>query len=164
METLFDGRIAIAYSQVYVTSDDDWESDLDASFVGQTNGLCGAAQAGFLWLTTGTQDGDVAFRVERHDLEPAVDTNWQDIVEVPFMPGAGNVQLTQWAGEASFPLALPNTAYRVRYCASLMDEADDRDSYALLFWPATARADEVIKQTSKSAAYWHAEMGQRRTG
>jgi hypothetical protein len=49
----------------------------------------------------------------------------------------------------------------VQYTARGMDEADsgtEMDVYGLWFWPAPAAPDAVIKQTSKSAAYWHAEM------
>jgi hypothetical protein len=158
VETLFDGDVEVAFSQAYVTSDDDWFSDLDDSFVGQTNGLCGAAQPGFLWLTTGTQDGTVRMRAELHDAEPPVDHAWEDIVEVPFTPNSSNVSLTEWAGEGRHRLALPRASYRVRYCCSQRDTGDGSDRYALLFWPSPERPDAVIKSTSESAAYWNTEM------
>ncbi len=62
--------------------------------------------------------------------------------------------------------------YRVRYYAKGMDAAreldttgdDGRpvDSYKLVFWPALPAPDEVVKQTSNDAAYWHRERGSAR--
>lgn len=162
MKVLFDAKVGVAYSQVYVTSDDDWESDLDASFVGQANGLCGASQPGYLWLVVGTQNGDVRMRVELNEGEPQIDDAWEDIVEVSFVPNSEEVNLTEWAGEATYKLALPHAAtYRVRYCCLLMDAQDESDRYVLSFWPAPVRPDAVVKQSSAWAAYWHKEVAAR---
>lgn len=156
VETLFDGRVGVAFSQAYITSRDDWVSDLHASFAGQVNGLCGAAQEGFLWLTTGSQNGEVAIRVERHESEPAIEGAWEEIVEVSFSPITDRVNLSEWAGEVLHAIDLPRTIYRVRYHATGMDEGKDRDRYKLIFWPSAPRGDQIIKRTSQAAAHWHA--------
>ena len=77
-----------------------------------------------------------------------------------------------WGGERYWPLDLTETSYRVRYCATGMDEGreldtrviDDEDQededraydrYVLQFWPAPPAPDQVLRQTSETAAYWH---------
>ncbi|CAM5227570.1 hypothetical protein SMICM304S_11163 [Streptomyces microflavus] len=73
--------------------------------------------------------------------------------------------LVQWAGEAAWDLQLPVSDYRVRFSARGMDQGRDldtrsakeprADSYLLQFWPAPPGPDQVIRQTSEIAAYWH---------
>lgn len=49
----------------------------------------------------------------------------------------------------------------MRYAARGMDAGSagtEMDVYALWFWPAPPAPDAVVKQTSESAAYWHAEI------
>ncbi|MFE4263719.1 hypothetical protein [Streptomyces sp. NPDC056883] len=151
---------------MYVQSDqDNGFPGLSEAFAGQSVGLCGAAVPGVLWLITGLHTGNIAFDVEVHDEEPALDPVWEDVVEVSFHPVSESTGLAEWAGEAAWDLNLTRTDYRVRYCAQGMDEArnlDTRasgepqaDSYLLQFWPAPPRADRVIRQTSQHAAYWH---------
>ncbi|MEU8653577.1 hypothetical protein [Streptomyces sp. NPDC048737] len=138
---------------------------LREAFAGQSGGLCGAAVPGALWLSTGLHTGDVGFVVEVHDVPPALDPDWEEVVEVSFRPVSERTSLVQWAGEAAWDLDLTRTDYRVRYCARGMDEGRERDtrvsgepqadSYLLQFWPAPPRPDRVIRQTSQIAAYWH---------
>lgn len=165
MRTLFTGEVHVHYGQVYVESGDELVSELPESFTGQANGLCGAAQPGSLFLITGLHTGDVGFAVELHDGEPPVDDSWEEIVEASFRPTASRVSLVQWAGEASWGLDLAQTDYRVRYCATGMQEAREQDTrlddepmfdrYLLQFWPAAPAPDRVVKQTAETAAYWH---------
>ena len=88
------------------------------------------------------------------------------MVEVSYRPRGEQAALLQWAGEAGSPLAPPSQSYRVRHCATGMDEAhrvdtvptggSTIDSYALIFWPAEPAPDVIVRQTSDAAAYWHA--------
>lgn len=36
-----------------------------------------------------------------------------------------------------------------------LGEVEPVDSYALMFWTADSAPDVILKQTSKTAAYWH---------
>lgn len=169
MSVLFDGELHVHYGQFYVESrTDDYFDDLAEARAGQVNGLCGAAVPGLLFLTTGLHTGNVHVTVEVLDSPAPVGDDWEDVVEVSFRPETESVHLVQWAGEASWPLALERTDYRVRYCASGMDRAHAQDTrldwqplvdrYLMQLWPAAAAADTVIRQTSESAGYWHAHV------
>jgi hypothetical protein len=163
-----DGEVWVHYAQVYVESlraDEQVYPDLAACFAGQSNGLCGAAVPGVLFLTTGLHTGRVPFRAELHDEPPPSGDGWQEIVEVPFQP-AGEVVLAEWGGGETWPLELARTPYRVRYCATGVDAGHDLDTrmdadpapdrYLLQFWPdPDGSPDRVIRQTSEMAAYWH---------
>jgi hypothetical protein len=164
--TLFDGELHVHYGQFYIESRiDDFFGDLTEALGGQANGLCGAAVPGFLYLITGLHTGNVHLTVELLDAAPPVGDGWEDVVEVSFRPETAKVVLVQWAGEASWPLALAPLSYRVRYSVSGMDQAHAQDTrmdedpaldrYLLQLWPAPAAPDEIIRQTSEGAAYWH---------
>lgn len=167
MEVLFDGELTTDYHQYYVTSGLHDERDpVTAAFAGQTNGLCGAAIPGFLFMTTALQYGPVGLTIERHDEEPPDPVDeWEDVVEVSFRPSSDTVSVVEWGGEPVAQLPLDQADYRVRCCAAGMDEARSRerrfrgepqlDRYLLQFWPAPPAADRVVRQTSASAAYWH---------
>ncbi|MFD5480952.1 hypothetical protein [Streptomyces hawaiiensis] len=161
-----EGEVHVHYGQIYVESDpDSFGPGLAEAFAGQSAGLCGAATPGALWLSTGLHTGDVGFTVEVHEQAPPLDPVWEDVVEVSFRPASGDCALVQWAGEASWDLGLEETDYRVRYCAQGMDRAGEKDTrlddepqldrYLLQFWPAPPEPDRVLRQTSRSAAYWH---------
>ncbi len=164
MRTVVSGEVWVHYAQIYVLSDHEGWPGLEESFGGQRNGLCGAATGGAMHLITGLHTGEVGFTVEVHDAAPPLDLGWAEIVEVPFRPN-GPAALSTWGGEHSWDLGLEMDDYRVRYCAIGMDEghaADTRpedhpviDRYLLQFWPEPPRPDEIIKQTSGHAAYWH---------
>lgn len=155
------------YGQMYVDgSVDRVSADMSDTFLGQVNGLCGAAQRNYLFLITGRHTGSVDFTVDVLDAAPSVDSTWDEIVEAPFEVATEQVNLIEWGGD-SYPLVFPATgSYRVRYSGRNMDLARDdeytrdpddppTDSYWLQFWPALATSDAILKQTSESAAYWH---------
>lgn len=168
MRVLFDGEIWVHYGQAYLESRVEGEDvGLVEAFAGQRNGLCGGASAGFLYLITGLHTGRVGFTVESYngDGPPPVGEQWQEVVEVSFTPASSQIGVVEWGGQDYHELDLAVVDHCVRYCASGMDEAravDTRsesepcvDRYLLQFWPAPPRRDEVIRQTGKTAAYWH---------
>ena len=163
MSVVFNGTVGVHYRQIYVISDDDRFIDgFERSTDGQANGLCGAATPGLLYLITGLHTGDVGFTVEVHDARPPVPGGWEDVVEASFRPLTAGVSLCQWAAEERWPLPLDVADYRVRYCATGMDEGagepdtdDIVDRYLLQFWPAAPAPDEILRQGSEHAAYWH---------
>ncbi|MCX5065357.1 hypothetical protein OOJ91_05625 [Micromonospora lupini] len=163
MRVLFDGPAPVDYGQIYVTSRE--LPNMEGAFAGQANGLCGAGEPDALFLMTGTHSGRVHFRIEVYDGEPsAAAEEWEEVVEVSFRPRDAVVDLVPWGDGslAKLPLIpegqdtglLP--AYRVRYCATGMDEGSDPfggldpdelddgdytymdrrpDRYLLCFWP-----------------------------
>ena len=165
MKTLFNGRLWVHYGQAYVVSGPVFDSDLEASFRGQSNGLCGASSPNLLFLITGLHTGHVNFSAEFSDAEPPLDRAWEDVVEVsstvvnrPFLEG--------WAGRVSYPIDLAPGTYRVRYAARGMDSAravdtiveteEPIDTYQLSFWPAKGDApDRVVRRESQTARYWN---------
>ena len=164
MRTLLDGEVDVHYWQLYVESGDVGTPDLEGAFAAQANGICGAAVPYGLFLITGLHTGTVGFRVELHEAPPRLDDEWEDIVEVSFRPATAEVALLDWDGQG-YPLDLEPTDYRVRYCASGMDEARAQDTrledellldrYLLQFWPAPPAPDRVLKQTSEVARSEH---------
>lgn len=153
----------VHYRQIYVQSGEEYP-EMAECFGGHSNGLCGAATPGFLFLITGLHTGEVGFTVELHDEPPPVDDSWQEVVEASFRP-MGETGLLGWGGQAYWPLDLAEASYRARYCATGMDEARELDTrmkddpeadhYLLQFWPAPPEPDRVVRQTSEIAAYWH---------
>ncbi|MEV0795278.1 hypothetical protein [Kribbella sp. NPDC050459] len=162
MRTLMTGPARVDYGQIYVESGER-SPEVPESFGGQRNGLCGAAVAGALFLVTGMHTGRVGFGVELYDEAPTVDETWEEVVEASFRP-AGGVVLRGW-DSGYWPLELEQVDYRVRYCGWGMDAGHDAgppeedepeiDRYVLQFWRAPSAPDEVIKQSSRTAAYWH---------
>jgi hypothetical protein len=122
VRTFVSGQVHVHYSQIYVESGAD-HPDLQACFAGQSNGVCGAASPGTLFLTTGLHTGSVGFTVELHEGPPPLDDVWEEVVEASFTPASARVALVQWAGEDSWDLDLTQTCHRVRYCAIGMDAA-----------------------------------------
>ena len=165
MARIFDGRLWVHYSQAYVLPNGSFEIDLEGSFWGQRNGLCGSAAGDSLFLTTGLHTGGVAFVLDVLDAEPPIDPSWEEIVEASFSVGPSGISLMEWAGQASYRIPISPGTYRVRYCAMNMQRGRDTDnilegmppvdSYSLAIWPSMASPDVVIKQTSEIAAYWH---------
>jgi hypothetical protein len=165
MTRIFDGRLYVHYGQAYVLARDHNGEGLEESFLGQSNGLCGAAVPGMLFLITGLHTGQVGLVVDVLNAPPELDNSWDEIVEVSFTVGERPVVLEDWNGETVTSIPLSSGRYRVRYCAKNMDEGKEADTiledeeavdfYSLAFWPEAASDDCVIKQTSEQAAYWH---------
>jgi hypothetical protein len=158
---LFDGAVDISYGQFYLTCAES--PGPDGSFNGQINGLCGAAVPGHLYLTTGLNHGTVQVTVEQHTDEPPLPDGWEEIVEASFINTCANPKLEEFDSEGH-QLQLDPGTYRVRYCARGMDAASDAesnydddviDTYLLQLWPGRVAADRILRQTSRSAAYWH---------
>ena len=159
---VFDGVVPVLDGQFGIASDaDDIGPDMFAAFVGQQNGLLGAAEEGQLRLITGKADGDVGFAVQVVESEPELDDSWEDCVEVSFSPRTPVVGFFDWDFNVVFEIPLGAQTYRVRYAGRAMDAGQagpEMDTYALWFWPAPPVPDAVVKQTSGSAAYWHAAI------
>ncbi|WP_018683565.1 hypothetical protein [Actinokineospora enzanensis] len=163
VRVVMSGDIRVHYAQFYVRSGYEF-ADLEGCLAGQRNGLCGAAVSGALHLVTGLHTGSVGLTVETHDAEPPVGEEWEEVVEAPFRSD-GDTVLADWDSDVAVPLGLAAGDYRVRYCAVGMDEGHAHDTrmagepevdrYLLQFWPAPPAPDEVIRQTSLHAAYWH---------
>jgi hypothetical protein len=164
---VYDGQLRVHYGQAYVMSGDAEHpgAELPACFRGQSNGLVGAAFDGVLVLITGLHTGEVNLRIEVDDDEPPLDPAWEEVVEVSFTARRGDTELRDWDGVTTSQIPLEAESYRVRYSGAGMDAAQRADtlipgqlpidSYSLCFWPAPSRPDEVVKQTSQLAAYWH---------
>jgi hypothetical protein len=159
---VFDGVLDILDGQLWVASEnDEIGPDLWASFLGQQNGLLGAAEQGTLRLIFGKADGDVGLSVYVEEREPELDPSWEECVEVSFSPVKPVVALFDWDGQPEFEIPLGDGTYRVRYTARDMDAGHSytkMDVYALWFWPAPPAPDAIVKQSSESAAYWHAAI------
>lgn len=95
MTRIFEGRLGVHYGQAYVQTYDHPGTELGNSFYGQTNGLCGAASPGALFLITGLHTGDVGFTLDVLDAFPPIDNNCEEIVEVSFTVGMEKVALFQ---------------------------------------------------------------------
>lgn len=163
---LFHGSIWTCYRQLYVASPDCRDHLPEDATKGQSNGLCGGAVPGALFLTVGIHTGSVPLRVMLYDAAPPIDPSWDEIVEASCSFTSVPVHLQSWAGEKSVELALSVGQYRARFCAKsfgTMDELGEGESdasaedYLLAFWADVPKSDMVIKQTSDRAAYWHRE-------
>jgi hypothetical protein len=168
---VFSGSLRVHYGQAYVVPSHTVAPDFRKAFQGQTNGLRGAAVPGRLVLITGLHTGHVGFTVEVNETASLIDDVWEEVVEVPFRVTNPNLVLLDWFGTAH-PLPLPAGRYRARYCARGMQvgreldtsppgEGDPVDFYALALWPSLSIEDQVIRQTSEIAAYWHHQVSSR---
>ncbi|MEU9206990.1 hypothetical protein AB0D27_03305 [Streptomyces sp. NPDC048415] len=167
MRRVYSGELPVSYRQFYVESrPGEFGADPSDACAGQSNGLCGAAVPGYLFLTTGLHTGTVGLTVEVHDSPPPLGESWEEVVEVSFRPESPSTVLLPWGDGPLCALELPVADYRVRYCGRGMDQAEEEelavlagegivDHYLLQFWPAVTGADQVIRQTSRSADYWH---------
>lgn len=164
MSRLFTGTISVCYGQFYVVSPDGEPFELEPTFTGQQNGLCGAQLPGVLFLITGLHTGTVALTVDIWETEPPLAEDWEEVVEVSFQPRPSGTTLEEWGGDTVCELPLTEQHYRVRYCAKSFGLGEDTETqedgtpvetYALAFWPAPPAPDRVLKQTREEAAYWH---------
>ena len=166
MPIVFDQEIHVHYGQFYVQDQTPFETEMNESFGGQANGLCGAAVPGLLFLITGLHTGQTRVTIEVLDAPAPIGDEWEEVVEASFRPETAGLYLVQWAAEASWTLPLAPIDYRVRYSATGMDRAREQDTllegeplldrYLLQLWPAPPAPDAVIRETSEQAAYWHA--------
>ncbi|OJF11456.1 hypothetical protein [Couchioplanes caeruleus] len=164
MRVLFDAEMPVHYGFIWLSSVEDLP-DLMETRAGQRNGLCGAAVPGVLSMVTGLHTGRVPFVVQWHDTAPELDADWEDVVEVPFSPESTDLGLSSF--QDGFDVTLPAAgSLRARFCATGMDEAHRQDTlmdeatidrYLLALWPADPAPDEIVRQTSDIAAYWHQE-------
>ena len=164
MTVLFEGDVHVHYGFVYVDSGvGGWDQEIDQR-AGQRNGLLGAAQPGFLLISTGMHTGLVPFRVEAHPAAPPLEESYGEIVEASCDLRGPEVSLSafDWLTFITLPEGGP---HRVRLSARDYEagreqeryEAQDpvRDSYLLQLWPAEMADDEIVRATSPSAGYWH---------
>lgn len=163
--TAFEGRLLVHYGQAYVLAPECGMLVPEDAFAHQRNGLCGAAVPGGLFLTTGLHTGYVKLLVQVHSARPAVDENWDEIVEASWRLNSGPVVLEDWDATKVCVIPLGMGTYRVRYSARRFGEAPEGggdgdlepvESYLLAFWPAPHLDDAVLKQTSEQAAHWNA--------
>lgn len=167
MRTVYRGELHVSHGQFYVDSRQG-EDDAEAppACAGQSNGLCGAAVPGHLFLVTGLHTGRVGLAVEVHGSAPPFEDGWEDVVEASFRPASASTNILPWGDGPLCALDLPPVDHRVRYCGRGMDRGRQEelavleggapvDHYLLQFWPAPPAADLVVRQTSRSAAYWH---------
>lgn len=163
MTVLFDGDVHVHYGFIWLATADD-PLPVGDSRAGQSNGLCGAAIPGALNMVTGLHTGSVPLRVEALAAAPPLDDAWEDVVEVPLFAPDREYMLS--AFEEFHEVTLPQVgSLRARWSAQGMDaarEADNRldgesalDAYLLQLWPAPPAPDVVLRQTARSAAYWH---------
>jgi hypothetical protein len=169
---VFSGPIWTSYRQICIVSPDCRDLVPENAYRGQSNGLCGGAVPGGLFLTVGIHTGPVQITVQVLDTAPPVDSSWDEIVEASCTFPALPVHLEGWSGQSAVKLPLAKGEYRARYCAKAFggteakgedDDGDDgsAECYLLTLWPEALRPDEVRKQTSAKAAYWHREAKSR---
>jgi hypothetical protein len=164
MSVLFDDEVPVHYGYIFVSTEDDLP-ELMATRRGQQNGLCGAAVEGVLSLITGLHTGPVRLCVEWLDTAPALDPEWEDVVEVSFAPTQPDLTLSSF--EYFVDVRLPAAGeLRARYCSRGLDAAHQSDNsldvlsgerYLLQLWPGPPAPDTILRQTSAYAAYWHDE-------
>lgn len=166
-QVLFDGDIHVHYGFLVLERgdrDDRVLEDLLAARGGQSNGVCGARFPHHLVMKTGLHTGDVPVRVERHDGAPVLDDRWEDVVEVSFDVADDEYALVGFDGGAAVT-GLPLGSCRARWSAVGMDAGHRQDTrldgepapdrYLLQVWPAPPAPDDVLRQGSEQAAYWH---------
>ena len=166
MGTATEFNLHVHYGFIYATSGDvTRDQDIASSRGGQRNGLCGAAYPGALVLVTGLHTGQVPFTITVHDTEPALEDEWEDVVEASWHVTAPACAVSTFDTTDRFRLPRPGW-YRARYCATGMDAAHQQDTrlegepvvdrYALDLWPAAEAPDAIVRQGSQTGAYWHA--------
>ena len=165
MTKLISGTVDVHYGQFYLEAGIAFDGDMPRCFTGQSNGLCGAAVPGFVFLTTGLHTGPVGLEIECHETDPGVDESWEDIVEASVQVSGPVLTLVRWAEAEGLALARMAGSYRLRYAGRGMDKAQQEDTvlgpdpidhYRIDIWPAPPAPDRVVRQTSDYAAYWHA--------
>ncbi|WP_399893258.1 hypothetical protein ACGH7X_35050 [Streptomyces sp. BBFR51] len=167
MRTVYRGELPVAHGRFHVDSRrEPRHPGPSEACAGQTNGLCGAAVPGCLFLVTGLSSGRVGLTVEVHRAAPPLDDGWEDVVEASFRPVSTTTAVLPCGRGALCEVALPPADHRVRYCGRGLDGGAGTESatargagpvgqYLLQFWPAPPAVDLVVRQTSRSAARRH---------
>lgn len=176
MIELYSGILGIEYGQFYIISNEtQFDGDMDEAFKNQENGLCGASVPGFVWFTTGIQNGKISVDIQLCQSRPRQDDSYQEIVEVSLNVGTSPIFLAEWGSERAQQLELPEGNYRLRYSIDGMnidydDEAQESNDeywnsplrgqrYLIQLWIAASSRDIIVQQTTDSAKYWHKELG-----
>lgn len=167
-KVLFDQVVQTDYGILDLVWDEQggWDGDEERFFAGQVNGYVGAADAHGVFITLARRWGGSAVRIVVHDDEPEADLEaWEDVVEVSSVVPEGAAP--RWAAFADMgggDLDLPAGSYRIRVNCHGRDQAssgmfdDDSepvDRYLIEMWPAPVASDEILKETSREAAYWN---------
>ncbi len=170
---IFSGNIFTNYSEFTIECEDPDDSNLEkGGYANQGNGLCGCSATGRLFFTAKPKASFIKLEIELCKEEPLIDNFFEEIVEVPFEKSEQDIFLCEWAHEETYLLEIPAGQYRVRYNIKGFDLDYDYENmeeigneeppplagqvYLIQFWPSSIhKADKIIKQTSKSAAYWH---------
>jgi hypothetical protein len=173
---LFLGKIDVEYGQFYFDNLDEekslFDGDVEETFEGQSNGICGAAVKGMLYFIAGLNAGPISVCIELSEGTPEVARGYDDVVEVSFNNLIDSIALCQWGYEKTFSLDLPKGNYRVRYSvAALGKEHSDGDDWELpipdqwhliQLWPAEHSEDAIIEANSEAGKYWHSNFGNNR--
>lgn len=149
-----------------------FDGHFDRFLAGQVNGLVGAGDANGVYLNLARRSGGSQVRIELVE-QPAdhVQGRWEDVVEVSVaIPAGADPWWSSWAGEDGGALVIPSGDYRLRVSARGRDDGRDHeweagvvDFYLLELWPAPLAADAIVRVGSAGAAYWHREVGGRRS-
>lgn len=171
-DVIFDGVVETDYGQFDLLWGDGsgFDGDFDRFFREQVNGLAGATSNEGLYLNLARRSGGSPVQIVRHDTEPPLLQDWEDVVEVSIsVPQDAQPTWSTWAGEESGPLSIPPGTYRVRVNARGRDAGGDGefaeepvDWYLIELWPAQSGPDAILRTGSADATYWHNEVGSRR--
>lgn len=163
MRVLFDAEIGFHYGFAWFDTGVGTVADLSTVRGGQANGLLGAAEPGLLSMVVGMHSGQVPVRIEFHDTAPAVDDDWDDIVEASLDARGPDATLSTF--DEFHEVGLPaNGWYRARWHDHGADAGQQHERFdpdepvvercLLQLWPAPPAPDVVVRETSGIAAYW----------
>jgi len=163
MSRVYDGAFPVSYGQFYLLPNNSYGPELEDSFRGQSNGICGTAVKEAAFLITGLHTGNIYLTIDLLGTAPSVEAVWHDVVEVPLIVGDGGLWLVSWGGEEELNLGLAPGSYRIRYSALNMGDAEELDieateeveKYSVVIWPSSDNCETIVKQKSESAVYWH---------
>ena len=170
MRTLFEGNLGISYRQFYISLHEDNvadDFDMDSYFVDQRNGLVGAAQDNFFFISAPWEVPVIRINVNLLDFPPDLDLNHDEIVEVSCIKGEDSWYLSQWGWEETHKLDIPNGSYRMRlsvagydleYYDDTNEEPTPGQTYLFELWPAPKSLDQIVKQTSFQTKELHESL------
>lgn len=177
MQNLYNSALGVEYGQFYIIPDEDnfdvdaW--DPDSAFENQQNGLCGAAVNGHVFFVTGIQNGTISVDVQLCEACPELDESYEEITEVSLTVNTLPVFLSEWGSEETHQLDLAEGSYRLRYSIDGMnkdydDEVEGEEywksplpgqRHLIQLWACEPGADQILKQTTSVAKYWHKQWG-----